>query len=85
MYGLKQAGKIAHDDLKKHLMPYGYIPVDFTPGLWKYVDSDIIFTLIVDDFGVKYTDPAQAQHLADTLKLKYDLSIDWSGSLYAGV
>ena len=33
MYGLKQAGKIAHNDLKKHLMPHGYTPVDFTPGL----------------------------------------------------
>ena len=66
-------------------MPHGYTPVDFTPGLWKHIDSDITFTLIVDNFGVKYTDPAQAQHLADTLKLKYDLSIEWSRSLYAGV
>ena len=76
MYRLKQASKIAHDDLKNHLMSHGYTPVDFTPGLWKHVDLDITFTLIVDEFGAKYTNLAQAQHLADTLKLKYDLSID---------
>ena len=33
MYGLKQAGIIAHQDIIKHLAPYGYPLVKYTPGL----------------------------------------------------
>jgi hypothetical protein len=85
MYGLKQAGKIAHDDLKQHLKPYGYQPVQFTPGLWKHNTSGLTFTLIVDDFGVKFNNFQQANHLIEALQTKYELSVDWSGSLYCGV
>ena len=35
MHGLKQAGKIACEDLKQHLQPYGYAPVTRAPGLWR--------------------------------------------------
>ena len=33
MYGLKQAGIIANQELQKHMSAYGYRPVQFTPGL----------------------------------------------------
>ena len=33
MYGLKQAGIIANQDLVKHMAPFGYHPVQDTPGL----------------------------------------------------
>ena len=36
MYGLPQAGKLAHDQLKAHLAKYGYHPCRLTPGLWKH-------------------------------------------------
>ena len=36
MYGLPQAGKIAHDALLKHREPYGYHPSSNPPGLWKH-------------------------------------------------
>ena len=85
MYGLRQARKIAHEDLKTHLVPYGYKPVRFTPGLWKHELSNLRFTLIVDDFGVKFTNLSQAHHLINVLKTKYELSIDWTGSLYCRV
>ena len=48
MYGLKQAGIIAHNELIKHLAPYGYAPVQHTPGLWKHETRDTIFSLVVD-------------------------------------
>ena len=54
MYGHKQAGKIANGQLVKKLAPYGYQPTR-TPGLWKHNNKPISFTLIVGDFGVKYT------------------------------
>ena len=35
MYGLPQAGKLAHDDLIKHLATGGYFPSKHTPGLFQ--------------------------------------------------
>ena len=55
MYGLKQAGKIAHDKLVKYLAPYGYKRARHTPGYWKHNNKPISFVLCVDDFGIKYT------------------------------
>ena len=34
MYGLKQSGIIANQELVKHMAPFGYHPVQHTPGLW---------------------------------------------------
>ena len=50
MYGLKQAGIIANQELQAHLKPYGYKPVRHTPGLWRCTQTDSMFTLVFDDF-----------------------------------
>ena len=55
MYGLKQAGIIANQELQQHMSDYGYIPVKCTPGLWKHDNKDTIFSLVVDDFLVQYS------------------------------
>jgi hypothetical protein len=34
--------------------PMGYHKCNNTPGLWKYKTRPISFTLVVDDFGVKF-------------------------------
>ena len=60
MYGLPQAGKIASDRLTELLAPHGYAPVPYTPGLWTHTSGKVTFTLVVDDFGIKYTDKAAA-------------------------
>ena len=85
MYSLPQAGILAHKQLKKHLKPFGYEPVTFTPGLWLNKLQNISFTLVVDDFGVKYIHEKNAKHLIDALETKYTITVDWSGSLYCGV
>ena len=54
MYGLVQAGIIANEALKEHLQYYGYAPARITQGLWTHQDRDINFTLVVDDFGIRY-------------------------------
>ena len=41
-----------------------------------------MFTLVVDDFGIKYTDAADLQHLKHALKQKYEITSDNTGSLY---
>jgi hypothetical protein len=58
MYGLPQAGKLANDQLQKMLEPHGYLLCTVTPGLWKDSHSDLMFTLVVDNFGVCYTSKA---------------------------
>ncbi len=41
MYGLPQAGRLAYDQLTKHLALAGYTPTEHTPGLFKHVTRDI--------------------------------------------
>ena len=48
-YGLKQGGKVAHDDLINHLKKHGYVRAGVTNRLFKYVTRDISFILVVDD------------------------------------
>ena len=42
----------------------------------------ISFALCVDNFGVKYTDKADAQHLLTCLEKLYKCTTDWEGKLY---
>jgi hypothetical protein len=44
-----------------------------------------MFTLVVDDFGVKYTNSADAEQLITTLKQLYAVSEDWTGTKYCGL
>ena len=86
IYGLPQAGKLANERLKKLLKPHGYYEVDHTPGLWKHRTRPVQFSLIVDDFGVKYKGKRHADHLISAIKKHYTkLTVDWTGSLYAGI
>ena len=68
MYGLPQAGRLASDQLIELLAPAGYEPCPITPGLWKHKTRNLHFSLVVDDFGVKYVDKADVEHLLQTLE-----------------
>ena len=85
MSGLKQAGKIANDRLRKHLKKYGYAPVPRTPALWRHKTRPTIFSLVVDEFGIKYETMADANHLLAALKDLYSIPVDWTGTLYCGL
>ena len=52
-FGLKQSGKITHDDLVQHLNKHGYFQAKITDGLFVHGIRDISFTLVVDNFGIK--------------------------------
>ena len=54
MYSLPQAGILVNKLLCKRLAPHGYHVVDHTPGLWRHEILPVQFTLVVDDFDVKY-------------------------------
>jgi hypothetical protein len=85
IYGLPQAGILANQLLRKRLAPAGYYEVAHTPGLWRHVSRPIQFSLVVDDFGVKYVGKEHADHLIKTLRQHYKLSEDWEGTLYCGI
>ena len=68
MTGLKQAGAIAHIRLTKYLNAHGYYQARYTPSLWKHATLPISFTLVVDDFGMKYIGKQAPLHLIATLK-----------------
>ena len=62
MYGLKQAGIIANQELVKHMAPFVYHPVQLTTGLWVHDNINTIFSLVVDDFCVQYSSMDNAEH-----------------------
>jgi hypothetical protein len=80
IYGLPQSGK-----LTKSLSAHGFTECEHTPCLFVHPTRDIKFTLVVDDFGVKYSDAKNVKYLILILQPVYDLHIDWSGSKYLGI
>jgi hypothetical protein len=85
VWGLPQAGILANKLLRKCLAPKGYYECKQTPSLWQHVTRPISFTLVVDDFGMKYTNKANVNHLIECLKENYDLTQDWDSDLYCGI
>ena len=85
MYGLPQAALLAYDQLQQHLKKFGYHPIPSTVGMFKHVTRHTVFCLCVDDFGVKYYNKEDADHLINALSTKYDCSIDWDGKNFCGL
>jgi Reverse transcriptase (RNA-dependent DNA polymerase) len=85
MYGLPQAGRLANNELIAHLQQHGYHQSKFTPGLFHHDTRPIAFCLVVDDFGIRYVGKENAEHLIDTLKAKYSITIDWAGTKFVGL
>jgi hypothetical protein len=82
MYGLPQAGIIAQELLEEHLRKAGYTQSKITPGYWKHTWCPISFTLVVDDFGVKYIGKEHVHHLLQVLRQDYKIEKDWEGTRY---
>ena len=85
MYGLPQAGILAQELLEARLKDFGYSQSGIIHGLWTHKTKPTNFTLVVDDFGVKYTNVDDANHLINALEKYYEISIDWTGSQYIGL
>ena len=85
MYGLPQAGLLAQELLEERLTKHGYKQNKLIPGLWKHETKNISFTLVVDDFGVKYVNKQDVDHLLRVLKEDYEIFEDWTGAKYVGL
>ena len=85
MYGLPQSVIMAQALLETRLNAHGYHQIKITPGLWTQEWRTICFTLVVDNFGVKYVGKELADHLKKYIKESYDITEDWEGKRYLGL
>jgi hypothetical protein len=85
LYGLRQAGLLAIQLLQTRLAPFRYYPARHTHGLWLHKTRPIAFSLIVDNFAVKYVGKQHADHLRNALLQSYELTADCEAKLYSGM
>ena len=55
------------------------------PGQWTHEWRPVQFTLVVDDFGVKYVGEEHAMHLKTALEADYTVTTKWEGKRYIGI
>jgi hypothetical protein len=85
MYGLPQAGILTNELLQRNLAKDGYQPIPHTQRLLTHDTHPISFSLVVDDFGVKFVGREHAEHLMTCIKKKYNISSDWNRHAYCGL
>jgi hypothetical protein len=69
-----------------HLAKFGYVPAKHTPGLFpRTTTRPILFSLVVDNFGVQYTGREHVQHLDTALESLYTIATEWSSTRYLGL
>ena len=61
------------------------IPINCVVRHHLYATNGVAFTLVVDDFGVKFQDPAGADDLIRCLQLYYTLTIKRNATKYLGL
>jgi hypothetical protein len=73
---LAQDGKVyieikkVNKRLQRNLAQESYRPTIHTHGLWTHDTRPTSFSLVVDDFGVKYAGREHAEHLMACIKKK---------------
>ncbi len=85
MYCLPQAGILMQELLEQRLNKHGHRQSPITSGLWRHNYRPVLFTLCMDDFGIKYVGREPAEHLASILCKHYKSSQDWDGQQYLGM
>ena len=60
--------KIENDRLNLHLSKFGYETAPINPGMWRHQTPPLQFSLVVDNFGVKYEHQEEITHLLNVLK-----------------
>ena len=79
MYGLRQSIILAYQQISTRLQAAVYKPIIGSTGMWKHQARQIIFSLCVNDFGIKYFKKEDTQHLLYTLGNHYTYTVDWAG------
>ena len=86
MCGMAQACLLANEILAKRLEKHGLKQTPHTPGLWRHHANLIQFTLLVDDFGMKYEKKLYAQDFINAFEKNYKaVSVDLYGELFFSI
>ncbi len=85
MCGLPQAGLIVQELLQERLAKNGYHQSKIIPGLWTHETWPITFTLVVDDFAIKYVRQEDANHLINAIKTYYICTVNEEATKYIGL
>lgn len=67
------------------LAKHGYRQCAYTRCLFKHETRPVAFSLVVDDFGIKYKGKEHADHLISVLEELYEITTDWTGCKYLGI
>ncbi len=82
---MPQAGILANKHLRRKLAPVGNYESVNTPDLWHHESQPLTFTLVVDDFRVKFVNKEDVNHLISSISTMYKLTKDWTGNLYCSI
>ena len=63
MYGPKEGGVIALDQLDRKLKRFGYKPMPYTPELWRHTSRKTTFTICLNNFSIQYFSRDDSDHL----------------------
>ena len=85
MYGLKQDSILAWDNLVSNLSKHGYHSIKHTTGMWEHETLRTKFCLCVDDFGIKSFSDADTNHLLNSIKQHYTVTVDHQGTNLCGL
>ena len=85
LYGHAVAGRLSNKELVKLLKIAGYHESDLVPCLFKHESRKIVFSLIVDDLGVKYVNNEDIQHLIDAISPRWKVKYNPTGDKYIGM
>ena len=67
MYLFRQAAMLAYKQVHSSLTEQSYCSILSSMGLWNHPEGDILFNLCANDFGIKYFNQENVQHLINTL------------------
>ena len=85
MCGLSQSGRLAKDLLTECLPFKVYFQCTQIPLIWIHKLYPILFSLVVENFGVKYVSKEHSDHLISDIKELYPVAEDWVGRLYYSI
>ena len=78
-------GIIAQELLEKRFGEHGYYQSKIVNGLWKHKTRPICFSLVDDDFAIKYVKRENADHLINTIRKYYPMTVDKNATKYIGL
>jgi hypothetical protein len=85
MYGFPQVGILDNELLQRNLAKDGYRPTQHTHGLWTQDTHPISFSLVVDDFRVKYVGWEHAEHACIRKNYNIFQRLEWRCLLWFDV